>query len=186
MPNILALKDLARDIVVALDTQEGEFTADVDELFTQIAAKGAAAVAPLCDVVDELSLRAAARKDKAKELTELAKKDESMVENAKKYLVRIMQTIGQDKMQIGTLSITLAKGKESVEVINEESVPDKYKTATVKINGSQVDTLKSVFGDNIKSIKLDVDKTAIKSASDDNIGIAGTEIVRKPYLIIKG
>jgi hypothetical protein len=31
-----------------------------------------------------------------------------------------------------------------------------------------------------------VDKTAIKAATDENIGIAGTQIVRNPYVIIKG
>ena len=62
--------------------------------------------------------------------------------------------------------------------MDENIVPIKYKVATVKINGSEVETLQAVFGDSIKSIKLDVDKTAIKAATDDNIGIAGTEIVR--------
>ena len=178
MPNILQIRELAAEIVAALDTQEGELTPDVQDLFDQLQSKGAAAVAPLCDVIDELNARSAARKEKAKSLTELARKDESMAENAKKYLVAIMQAIGQDKMQIGELAVTLAKGRESVEIVDENIVPIKYKVATVKINGSEVETLQAVFGDSIKSIKLDVDKTAIKAATDDNIGIAGTEIVR--------
>lgn len=186
MPNILQLKDIAAEIVAALDTQDNEITADVEDLFRQLETKGSAAIAPLCDVVDELSLRAAARKDKAKTYAELAKKDESMAANAKKYLVKIMQVMGVDKFNVGTLAITLSKGRESVEVVDEDAVPVKYKTATIKISGDQVETIKTVFGDSIKDIKMDVDKTAIKAATDENIGIAGTQIVRNPYVIIKG
>ena len=186
MPNILPIKELAREIVLALDTQDGEITQDVQDLFNQLEQKGAAAIAPLCDVVDELTLRAAARKEKAKQLSELAKKDESMVENAKKYLMAIMQAVGQDKFQIGALTVTLSKGRESVEIVNEDLIPMKYKTATIKLNGSDLDTAQTLFGDSITSTKVEVDKTSIKKATDNNIGIAGTQIVRKPYVIIKG
>ena len=186
MPNILPIKELAREIVLALDTQDGEITPDVQDLFQQLEQKGAAAIAPLCDVVDELTLRAAARKEKAKQLSELAKKDESMVENAKKYLMAIMQAVGQDKFQIGALTVTLSKGRESVEIVNEDLIPMKYKTATIKLNGSDLDTAQTLFGDSITSTKVEVDKTSIKKATDNNIGIAGTQIVRKPYVIIKG
>jgi hypothetical protein len=186
MPNILPIKELAREIVLAIDTQEGELTPDVLDLFSQLEQKGAAAIAPLCDVVDELTLRAAARKDKAKQLSNLAKKDESMVENAKKYLIAIMQAVGQDKFQIGSLTVTLSKGRESVEVVNEDLIPMKYKTATIKLNGNDLDTAQTLFGDSITSTNIEVDKTAIKKATAENIGIAGTQIVRKPYIIIKG
>ena len=186
MPNILPIKELAREIVLALDTQDGEITQDVQDLFNQLEQKGAAAIAPLCDVVDELTLRAAARKEKAKQLSELAKKDESMVENAKKYLMAIMQAVGQDKFQIGAPTVTLSKGRESVEIVNEDLIPMKYKTATIKLNGSDLDTAQTLFGDSITSTKVEVDKTSIKKATDNNIGIAGTQIVRKPYVIIKG
>ena len=186
MPNILQIREIAAEIVAALDTQEGEFTPDVQDLFQQLEQKGAAAIAPLCDVVDELTARATARKEKAKALTELARKDESMVENAKKYLIAVMQATGQDKMVIGELAVTISKGRESVEITDESLIPDKYKKATITLNGADLRTAETLFGDSITSKKLEPDKTAIKKATDENIGIAGTQIVRKPYVIIKG
>ena len=186
MPNILQIREIAAEIVAALDTQEGEFTPDVQDLFHQLEQKGAAAIAPLCDVVDELTARATARKEKAKALTELARKDESMVENAKKYLIAVMQATGQDKMVIGELAVTVSKGRESVEITDESLIPDKYKRATITLNGADLRTAETLFGDSITSKKLEPDKTAIKKATDENIGIAGTQIVRKPYVIIKG
>lgn len=186
MPNILKIRELAAEIVAALDSQEGEITPNVQDLFDQLETKGAAAIAPLCDVVDELTVRAAARKEKAKALAELAKKDEQMVENAKKYLVKVMQAIGQDKMVVGSLAVTISKGLKSVEIVNEDLIPMKYKKATITLNGADLKTAETLFGDSITSIKVDVDKTSIKKATNENIGIAGTQIVRNPYVIIKG
>jgi hypothetical protein len=184
MPNIMKLRDLAKEIVNSMD--EDGYTEETERLFTELETKGAAAVAPLCDVIDELALRGEARKSKAKELAELAAKDEAMIANAKKYLMAIMRTLGQDKMVIGGLSVTLAKGRESIEVTDEALIPDSYKTASVKIAGSEIDTIRAAFGDSIKSVSLTVDKTKIKEAHTAGMGVAGTAVVRNPYLIIKG
>ena len=185
--NILPIKEAAAQLVHALDEAEGEITSEVTDLFRQLENKGMAAIAPLCDVKDELEARMEARKAKARELTELAKKDEAMIANAKKYILAIMQALGQDKFTVGSLSVTVSKGRESIEITDEKAVPLRHKTATIKVSADQLESIEAVFGNEFKGEpKIDVDKTSIKAATTQDMGVAGTQVVRTPYLIIKG
>ena len=187
MAHILQIADIARNIVHTLDEAEGEITPEVTELFRLLENKGMAAIAPLCDVKDELEARMGARKAKAAELIMLAKKDEEMIANAKKYVMAIMQAMKQDKFAIGSLTVTLAKGRESIDIFDEKMVPLKFKTATIRVNASQLAAIEAVFGTDFNGEpKLSVDKTAVKAATTADVGVAGTEKVRNPYLIIKG
>ena len=65
MANILKIESTAREIVQALDETDGVVTPEVEELFRLLENQGMAAIAPLCDVKDELEARMAARKAKA-------------------------------------------------------------------------------------------------------------------------
>lgn len=186
MPNIMPLIDLAKNVMSLLDDADNEITPEVSALLAELEQKGIACVAPLCDVVDELKARSNARKEKAAELSALAAKDLQMMENAKKLIIKVMQVAGVDKLDNGALKVTLAKGRESLEVTDESLIPDSYKKLTVVLPGAQAEFVKDVLGESIIKMDMVIDKTAIKKVTDENIGVAGTQIVRNPYLIIKG
>lgn len=182
MANILLIAAKAQSIVRAFDEDEESAHA----LIAELEQMGMAAVAPLCDVIDELTARAGARKEKARATAELARKDEAMTDNMKSLILKIMQVSGQDKMSNGALSITVSKGRESVEIVDESKVPMSYKRANIKIKGNAIDAILAAFPDDVMDIKEEVDKKAITEAHKAGVGVNGTEIVRKPYLIIKG
>lgn len=184
MPNIMPLNELAVQLMGLLEETNGVVTPEVDQMFAELMQKGLQAVVPLCNTIDELTARMEARKAKAKVLTELAKKDESMIETAHKYIIKAMKACGQDKLSSGALTVTLCKGNPSVDITDEDAVPLRFKTATITLNAVDLDAVKVVA--TILSEKIAVNKTAIKQATDDNIGVAGTQIIRNPYLRIKG
>lgn len=187
MANILKIESTAREIVQALDEADGVVTPEVDELFRLLENQGMAAIAPLCDVKDEIEARMAARKAKAAELNALAKKDAEMIANAKQYIMAVMRAMKKDHFSIGALSVTLSKGKESIEIFDEAMVPIQYKVATIKVEAAQLSAIEAVFGKEFMGEpKLEASKTLIKAAITDNVGVAGTEKVRNPYLIIRG
>ena len=110
-----------------------------------------------------------------------------MIANAKKYIVAVMQAMKEDHFSIGALSVTLSKGKESIEIFDEKLVPIQYKVATIKVEAAQLSAIEAVFGSEFMGKpKLEASKTLIKAATTDDVGVAGTEKVRTPYLIIKG
>ena len=57
--------------------------------------------------------------------------------------------------------------------------------ATLTIPATQLEFARQVL-DNIEKVSMAVDKNAIKKDTNDNFGIAGTKIVRHPYIKIKG
>lgn len=188
MANIMKIRSEATALIEQLDNADGEFTTEVAQAFDKLIQDGQAGLAILADVCDEISLRMEARDAKAKEIAALAKKDETVIANTKKVMLAIMDITGQKKAQIGALSITKSDGRESVEVINEEEVPDSYKRATITFPAGQLEMVRTIV-EGITSEKVEVSKTSIMDvykASDGTVGIAGTRIIRKPYLIIKG
>lgn len=187
MSNIMKIRDEARELADLWESTEGELTPELEEAYNKLLQMGQAGVAILCDLRDEIEARMNSRKAKAKELTELAKKDEGMLDNNKKYLMAIMDVMGTKKVTVGSLVVTKSDGRESVNVVDESLVPDNYKRATLTIPGDQLYLVESLFPD--AEIKKEVDKTAIKQVykdSEGNMGVAGTEIIRTPYLTIKG
>lgn len=189
MSNIMKISREAGEVITLFDLSDGEITPELNAMLEALNQDVQAYTAISADIIDELGARMNARKERAKELTALAKRDEAMIERAKAGIVQAMQIANVDKLQIGGLSVTLSKGQESVEILDEEEVPASYKRATITLPANELGWIKSVAGERITSEKVEVDKTAIKlahKASNGEIGIAGTAIVRKPYVIIKG
>ena len=182
MPNIMQLKDQAKELFDKLDEMEtDEFLRELEV----VAQKGMQVIAPLCDLIDELNARGEARKNKASELYNLATKDIARASNIKESITKIMSMLNQKKIENGALTVTLCPGNPALEIEDETLVPLRYVKATITIPATQLDLAKTVL-DNIEKVSLAVDKNAIKRDTDENIGIAGTKIVRRPYVKIKG
>ena len=185
MANILELKETARELVTAWDDADG----DIEKLLPLINAleeKGLEAVGDLTQAMEEISIRAEARKSKAARYNELAKKDEQFIDGIKKTIMFAMQTAGIEKFSTEATQITMSKGKESVEVVDEDKVPINYKRVVLTINGSAYEPIMELFGEDVRNEKFDVDKKAITEAHKAGVGVAGTQVIRNPYLIIKG
>ena len=188
MSNIMVIKQDAKQIIEMLDDADGIMTPEIDAKMGVLMQHGQAGLAILADIRDELTLRTDARKAKAAELTDLAKRDEAMIETAERTMLAVMSAMGTKKVEIGSLQITLCDGRESVEIVDEEQVPESYKKATLSFPASELDTL-SALGIDVSGAKVAVSKTAIMETHKDTkgeVGIAGTQIIRKPYLRIKG
>lgn len=184
---VLLIRDAAKDFLTAYYQSGEDFTSEeVTTALSELEKTGQDAIAPMCDILDELDARAKARRDKARQYAELAKTTEESVESVKEYILTLMRQTGLDKLSVGEKSITMSKGKESVEVFDEKQVPDAYKRIILKIKGTHMDAIMSVFGEDVMDIKEEVNKTEITAAHKAGIGVAGTQVVRKPYLIIKG
>lgn len=184
---VLLIRDAAKDFLTAYYQSGEDFTSEeVTTALSELEKTGQEAIAPMCDILDELEARAKARRDKARQYAELAKTTEESVERMKEYILTLMRQTGLDKLSVGEKSITLSKGRESVEVIDEAKVPDTYKRIILKIRGTNIDAIMAVFGDDVMDFKEEVNKTEITAAHKAGVGIAGTQVVRKPYLIIKG
>lgn len=182
MPNIMQLTKDSRELFDKLDELEpDEFLAELEK----IQDKGMAVIAPLCDIIDELDARGNARKAKAAELAELAKKDLERIDRVKSSIAKLMQMFNTKKLDNGSLSVTYYDGQPSLEIVDEEQIPLSYKKATLTIPATELEFAQQVIG-NIEKVTVAVSKSAIKKDTTDDFGVAGTRIVRNPYIKIKG
>jgi len=188
MNNPFQLTLEAKALVDDWEANDGELTQDIQARLDEMYSRGLVCAIEFANILSEREAMAEAYKAKAKQFADWGKKADAMANTIKAALTRIMQTTGQSKYQNEAVSITLNKGRESVEIVDEKAVPDSYKIVEVSILASKIDYIQLALDkDDILSIsEPKISKTMIKRDSDQNIGIAGTEIVRKPYITIKG
>lgn len=164
----LSLYNITNKFVELMDkAQEGELTEEEynelgQELAIQLQEKGS----NIIGYTKNIELMIEAKKTEEKRIAESRKSDERKLENFKKYVKENMERLGITKLEteLGTLSIQKSP-KATVEIVNEEEIPEKYK----KI---------------IQEIKID--KTAIaKDTKETGEIIPGTNIVIGTYLKIK-
>jgi len=186
MPNLFNLKGIARELSELID-QEG-LTQEVEAKLEQISQMGISCVAIFASLLDEYEMRAKIRKEKGKELTDLAKKDSELAARQKELIKAVMATTGQKKVELGGLTATLSPGSASTVVDNEDIVPPQYKSITLKIRADKLDLVKAVLDpENILSESSpEVSLTLVKKASDENIGVNGTRIEKGMRLTLKG
>lgn len=187
MSNIMIIRKEAEEIAKLWEDADGELTPEIEAAYQKLMLHGEQAIAIMADMRDEIEARMSSRKAKANELLELARKDNAMLENNKKYMLAIMGKLGLKKVTVGALVVTRSEGRESVNVVDADAVPDTYKRYSVTVPGDKLYLVEGVLGK--LDVKAEVDKTAIKQVwkdSEGKIEIAGTEIVRNPYVTIKG
>jgi len=119
-------------------------------------------------------------------LNELADRDEKSLNRFKAYLIRLIHVFaptpkkGAKKLigRVGELSIQ--KGSASVEVLDEELIPDEYKTVNLKIpmtTWKYLVRMQPSLDESVEFKFVSVSKTAIKEAlKDDSMKIPGAKI----------
>lgn len=99
-----------------------------------------------------------------KRLQEFKKSKQSKLEKFKQYVKENMECLGITKMdtELGTLSI--AKNPMSVEIENEEEIPEEFKqeVITVKIDKTAIKNYFKTTGELIAGVKIVDDKTSLR------------------------
>lgn len=105
-----------------------------------------------------------AMKVEEKRIADLRKSGESRIEKIKTYVKDNMERLGLDKIdtELGTLSI--AKNPMSVEIENEEEVPNEFKqqVVTVKIDKTAIKEHFKETGEIPAGTKIVDDKTSLR------------------------
>ena len=184
--NLFQIQKSSHELVSLLEETQGVVTTEVELLLQKIENQKGAAIAILCDSMDEIAARANARKEKAKLLNDLAKQDNRALETIKNNIMNIMKLTKQDKITVGALSVTLAKPRQSVEITNLDEIPVRYLTASVKMSAQDYINYMKETKKKALSVEYVPDKTLIKKDNDNGIEIKGARVVETPYLIIRG
>ena len=138
----LSLYNITNKFVELMDkAQEGELTEEEynqlgEELAIQLQQKGS----NIIGYTKNIELTINAMKEEEKRIAEDRKSLESKLDKFKQYVKENMERLGITKMdtELGTLSI--AKSPASVEIVNEDEVPNEFKqeTITVKIDKTKI------------------------------------------------
>ena len=99
-----------------------------------------------------------------KRISDLRKSGEAKIEKFKQYVKENMERLGADKIptELGTLSI--AKNPMSVEIENEEEVPERFKeeVVTIKIDKTMIKNYFKDTGELIPGVKIIDNKTSLR------------------------
>lgn len=105
-----------------------------------------------------------AMKAEEKRISDLRKVAENKTERFKQYVKENMEKLGLDKIQteLGTLSI--ARNPISVEIENEEAIPEEFKNIvqTVKIDKTAIKKHFKETGEVIAGVQIVDDKTSLR------------------------
>lgn len=115
----------------------------------------------ICRVRKYLKGKVEVYKAEAKRLTALAKQAENNADSMKNYLDEQLKRMNIKKMDTELFKLSYRKS-DSVNVIDLDAVPDKY-----------------------KKITIEADKTAIKKAIKEGAEVAGAELVANQNLQIR-
>jgi len=208
--NIFKLKEDSKNLL-SLFLEEDAKDTDIAESIKDINSKGEAGVAIFSNIIEEAEGHLTALKEKKKDVVNAMKTWENIIMRAKQALVDITYILGRKNVTVGGLSVTRCDGQPSLDVIDESLIPDKYKSVDITISKSDLpfvlallpeDKIKvsdpkvnvSMIKDEYKKNSDEIKERAEKLKKDPSlnlpeiaeIGIAGTQIIRNPYPLIKG
>lgn len=160
-PSLYALADnliaIAQSVEVDPDTGETTGIEALEEAQGDFEEKAAA----VAIVIREKEAHAAGLDDYISDLQKRKKSDVKAVDRLKQYLIDQMECVGIRKIDRVEAKITL-RNSESVEVVDESLIPEKY-----------------------KRVKYEISKSDIKTAIKDGISVDGARIITKTGVIIK-
>lgn len=162
----LTLYNITNKFTELMDkAQEGELTEQEynelgEELALQLQQKGRNIIGYTRDI--ELIINA--MKEEEKRISDNRKSLENKLDKFKQYVKENMERLGITKMdtELGTLSI--AKNPMSVEIENEEEVPNEFKqeVITIKIDKTAIKNHFKETGEIIPGTKIIDDKTSFR------------------------
>lgn len=111
-----------------------------------------------------IELTISAMKDEEKRIAENRKALENKLTKFKDYVKECMETNGINKIQTDLGILSIAKSPISVEITNEDEVPDKYKEKiiTTKINKKKITDNFKETGEIISGVEIHTDNTNLR------------------------
>jgi len=136
-------------LIDAMDESRGELEGKVDSI---------------CRLLRNLEADTGAQKNEETRLATRRKAIERSRARLRKWVMQTMDLLEVDKIKTSLHTVSLAEGKESVIIVDDEKVPDEFKTTTVvvdkraimkayKSDGEVVDGCDIVKGDPILTIR---------------------------------
>lgn len=128
------------DLLDIADTNEGEITEEQLALFEQLEGEFDDKLQRSVYFIKECEAKAAARREEARSLVDSAKALENKAKNLKRYILLLMKHRGFKKRQLlhHTVGIQKAGGKQGIEVISEERMPEGCFKTFKKLDLDQV------------------------------------------------
>ena len=145
--------------------QEGELTEqEYNELGEELAKELQNKSFNIIGYIRNSELLIEAMKAEEKRIADLRKGGENRIDKFKQYVKENMERLGLDKIQteLGTLSIS--KNPMSVEIENEEEIPEQFKqeVVTTKIDKTAIKNHFKQTGEIIPGAKIIDDKTSLR------------------------
>ena len=131
-----------------------------EELTTLLQKKSNAVIAYSKNI--ELTIKA--MKEEESRISTNRKALENRLEQFKKYVKECMEGNGINKIETDLGTLSLAKSPISVEIVNEEEIPDEYKEVifTTKVDKKKIaDAFKST-GELVEGVEIHTDNTNLR------------------------
>ena len=166
MQNGMTLYNITNDFVDLMDkAQEGTITEEEynklgEELALELQKKSGNIVGYIQDrnaLIDAID-------SQIKRLQDYKKAEQNKVDKFKEYVKQNMERLNILKIETDTGTLSIAKSPISVEIVDEEKIPDKYKDVvfTTKVNKKKIaDNFKST-GELIEGVEIHADNTNLR------------------------
>lgn len=145
--------------------QEGELTeSEYNELGEELAIELRNKSANIIGYARNTEQFIEALKGEEKRLAEVRKSAELKLEHFKGYVKDNMERLGLDKIDTGLGTLSIAKNPMSVEIIEEELVPNEFKqeVITIKIDKTAIKEHYKETGEMVNGVKIIEDKTNLR------------------------
>lgn len=111
-----------------------------------------------------IELTIEAMKTEEKRISEQRKVLENKLDNFKQYVKECMEQNGIKKIETGLGTISIAKNPISIEIENEEEVPDEFKTVitTTKIDKTKIKDNFKETGEIPDGVKINTENTRLQ------------------------
>ena len=111
-----------------------------------------------------IELTIEAMKTEERRISEQRKVLENKLDNFKQYVKECMEQNGIKKIETGLGTISIAKNPISIEIENEEKVPDEFKTVitTTKIDKTKIKDNFKETGEIPDGVKINIENTRLQ------------------------
>ena len=186
---IRTLHQIEEDLAVLLESVDG-VTPELEAQYLDDLGRALGAAKDKRDAVarymSHLENQIVAAKDEIKRLQDRKADFEGALDKLKGYTVRVMDGLGVKKLEGNVVTLSLRKNPASIEVLDEETVPSTYKTATLTMSGALVDTvLDALEVDAQVKLTWAVDKRGIKAALDAGAEVPGAAIAPDKFALVR-
>lgn len=128
----LRLYEIANDIAAILATdewnEETEAALEACQHSLEVKAGG------IVEIIRIAESQAAQCREEEQRIAAMRKAREKKAEWLRSYLMRGMETVGRTEITIGTRTIKIKENPESVEILDADSIPAKFKTVVTSVN----------------------------------------------------